>query len=181
MKRLTPCLALLVLSACATTTTTDPWCVPYPVGEETVSLGPVQRLRLVAIGDGGNAWAEKDPDFRPADLAAAIDAATKDRKADAMLVLGDNFYPCGVHTGDVGEAMDIVDKPLFDLGVPMYAVLGNHDYSEGGSKCGKQDRAAVRPQAQIGYRGGTWHMPARNYVLRWPGLVSIVMYDSEPV
>ena len=177
MKSFAPLLALLVASACAT----NPWCVPYPVGNTTVTLDPARSLRLVAIGDAGDAWARKHPDFPPADLAAAISAATKDRQPDAILVLGDNFYPCGVNPTDVAEAMDTVYRPLFDLNVPMYAVLGNHDYSEGGEKCGKHDRAAVRPQAQVDYRGGTWHMPARNYVLRWPGLVSIVMYDSEPV
>jgi tartrate-resistant acid phosphatase type 5 len=184
-------LTLVVCLAVAATADTTPWCNTYTVGNMTVLLPPPPslRLRLVVIGDAGEAWAASQcgkpvcppPPFPPAELAAAIRKATADRAADAILVLGDNIYPCGVTDKTVDVAMKTVYQPLFDLKTPMYALLGNHDYSEGGIKCTEKEHAEVKPQKQVDYKGGTWKMPARNYVLRWPGLATIVMFDSEPI
>lgn len=178
--------ALLFFAAVADTT---PWCNTYEVGSLTVPMPTATSLRLVVIGDAGDAWAASQcgkpvcspPSFTPTQLATAVKTATADRAADAILVLGDNIYPCGVNDRTVGDAMTIVYQQLFNLNVPMYAVLGNHDYSDGGGRCGPAEHAAVMPQDEVTYIGGTWHMPARNYVLHWPGLASIVMVDSEPV
>ncbi|MGB3181753.1 MAG: metallophosphoesterase [Cyclobacteriaceae bacterium] len=49
-----------------------------------------------------------------------------DSKADLVLIGGDFVYK--PDTAVVDEAVSLV-KPLADAGIPVYAVLGNHDYS----------------------------------------------------
>ena len=76
---------------------------------------------------------------------------------DAILLTGDNFYPCGVKSVD--DPRWSLVRPLTRVGVPIFPVLGNHDY------CGK----AV-PESQILATGAVpyWRFPAPQYALRTP-------------
>ena len=55
----------------------------------------------------------------------------RDKPLDAIILPGDNIYPCGVKSVD--DPRWSVLQPLIDLGLPLFPVLGNHDY------CGSPD------------------------------------------
>ena len=51
-------------------------------------------------------------------------------KQDAVVVLGDNFYPSGLssmHDMQI-EKFNNAFKPLIKKEIPIYSILGNHDY-----------------------------------------------------
>ncbi len=87
---------------------------------------------------------------------------------DAILLTGDNFYPCGV-TSERDERWSLV-RGVTAVGVPVFPVLGNHDF------CGKAD-----PDAQIRATGivPNWRFPARQYLLR-AGVADFVFLDTTP-
>ena len=109
-------------------------------------------LRLALVGDAG---------LQTVTIASAL---TKSKPYDAILLLGDNFYPCGVRSA-TDSKWHVMDG-LSQLDIPIYAVLGNHDY------CGK-------PDVQVNANVPNWHMPAREYVLRSP-LADFAMLDTTP-
>jgi len=109
-------------------------------------------LRLAVVGDAG---------LQTNTIASAI---TKSKPYDAIVFVGDNFYPCGVRSA-TDPKWHVLDA-LTQLDIPIYAVLGNHDY------CGK-------PDAQVNANVPNWHMPAREYVLRSP-LADFAMLDTTP-
>ncbi|HEX7151388.1 MAG TPA: metallophosphoesterase [Thermoanaerobaculia bacterium] len=176
-------LLLFVVTACASSSSDPqskggdaPLCKRFVFTTAAPEVHPPrERLRLAVIGDAGDAAERANPEVKPRELAEAI---ASQGSFDAILVLGDNFYPCGISRADADAKFVTVYGALFELGIPLYPVLGNHDYGDGSSKC---NSAVVEPDAQVEYRGGTWRMPARNYVVRWPGLATIAMLDTEPV
>ena len=109
-------------------------------------------LRLAIVGDTG---------LQTNTIASAI---TRSKPYDAIILLGDNFYPCGVRSA-TDPKWHVVDA-LAHLDIPIYAVLGNHDY------CGK-------PDVQVNANVPNWHMPARDYVLR-SSLADFAMLDTTP-
>jgi len=123
-----------------------------------VSLAPRNGvLRLAVTGDTGNG----------ADAVAAGIARVHARQPiDAILLTGDNFYPCGVTSAD--DARWSLVTPLTRIGVPVFPVLGNHDF------CGKAD-----PNAQIGAPIANWIFPAREYVVR-AGIADFAFVDTHP-
>jgi tartrate-resistant acid phosphatase type 5 len=114
-----------------------------------ISLTPrTATLRLAVAGDTGKGTEV---------LARAIARVHAQAPLDAILLTGDNFYPCGVTSVD--DPRWSLVRPLTRIGVPLFPVLGNHDY------CGK----AV-PEAQI-HASATiphWRFPAPQYALRTP-------------
>lgn len=105
-------------------------------------------LRLAVAGDTGKGTET---------LAKAIARVHKQAPLDAILLTGDNFYPCGVKAVD--DPRWSLARPLTRIGIPIFPVLGNHDY------CGK----AV-PETQIQATGTIphWRFPAPQYALRTP-------------
>jgi acid phosphatase len=105
-------------------------------------------LRLAVTGDTGKG-AET--------VARGIARVHAAAPVDAIVLTGDNFYPCGVISVD--DPRWSLARPLMNLGVPVFPVLGNHDY------CGK----AV-PEAQIHATGSIphWQFPAPQYALHTP-------------
>jgi len=104
-------------------------------------------------------------------------------KIDAILLVGDNFYPCGV-TSVSDPQWTKITQHFGPTNLPIYAILGNHDYGDqqqrGGVDywmCGHPD-----PQAEVAATGkmGKWKMPGRNYTLHSP-LADFVMIDSQPI
>ncbi|GJL81856.1 MAG: hypothetical protein DHS20C01_14900 [marine bacterium B5-7] len=125
------------------------------------------RLRLFLLGDTGTG--EK----MQLKVASAMEARCRTHGVDAIVMLGDNFYPKGV--------VSVVDsqwqEKIFDIyngpclgAVPIYAVLGNHDYLSS-------------PSAQInaGSRYPRWNMPARYYTRTFGNVLSLVAIDTEYV
>ena len=115
-------------------------------------------LRFAVAGDTGSG-AEA--------VSKGIARVHAEAPLDAILLTGDNFYPCGVATPD--DPRWSLAAPLSRVGIPVFPVLGNHDY------CGKAD-----PDAQIGAPLDHWRFPARQYALRTP-LADFAFVDTTPL
>jgi hypothetical protein len=117
-------------------------------------------LRIAVTGDTGEGA------DRVAKGIAKVHAATP---LAAILLTGDNFYPCG--PASERDPRWKLATPLTRIGVPVFPVLGNHDY------CGKAD-----PDAQIRATGviANWRFPARQYVVR-AGVADLAFVDTTPV
>ena len=112
-----------------------------------ITLAPRDAvLRLAVTGDTGKG-AES--------VAKGIARVHAAAPFDAILLAGDTFYPCGV-TSENDSRWRLV-TPLTRIGVPVFPVLGNHDY------CGKSD-----PDAQVRATDviENWRLPGRQFVLR---------------
>ena len=140
--------------------------MPGPVLLISLTLAAVlelshgQTLRIAVAGDTGSG-AEA--------VARGIAAVHAAEPLDAIILTGDNFYPCGVQTED--DPRWGLLAPLTRIGIPVYPVLGNHD------SCGKSD-----PEAQIRATGvvPNWHLPARQYQLRTP-VADFAFLDTTPL
>jgi acid phosphatase len=116
-------------------------------------------LRIAVTGDTGGG-AET--------VAIAIGRVHAENPLDAIVLVGDNFYPCGVMS--VGDARWKLVQPLTRIGIPIFPVLGNHD------RCGNAD-----PDAQTRATGTipNWRFPAREYAVRSP-LADFAFLDTTP-
>src|ERR1051325_5052975 len=114
-------------------------------------------LRIAVVGDVGDGASTVEAGIARVHVAAPL---------DAVIIPGDNFYPCSVTS--VTDARWSIITPLTTLGVPLYPVLGNHDY------CGKPD-AQVQATGTVPH----WRMPARSYVVR-NELADFAMLDTTP-
>ena len=169
-------LFTIVMATAAVAAAAPPICVPYPISANVQTLGTKQAVTLVVIGDTGNDAAPEHGGLHIKDLAKAI--SDSGVKPDAVLLVGDNFYECGVSSAS--DPHFAMYAPLMQLGVPMFVVLGNHDYGDAGSG---SHCTNANPQAEVDHRDatGNWRLVDRNYVLRWPGLADIAVYDTTPV
>ena len=114
-------------------------------------------LRLAVTGDTGEG----------ADAVAAGIAKVHAQKSfDAIVLTGDNFYPCGVKSAE--DPRWSLVTALTRIGVPVLPVLGNHD------SCGKAD-----PDAQILAPIPNWQFPAREYAVRG-GVADFAFIDTNP-
>jgi predicted MPP superfamily phosphohydrolase len=131
-------------------------------------------LRLIAAGDGG-----EGPEERGSHLAQTIAAMRKIEDADAILLLGDNIYRCGVESMSDPNWQRVI-APLFAVGVPIYPVLGNHDW---GSKSEIGCRIS-NPLAQVQKTGAPafdlWRFPARSYIVQ-TDVAELIFFDSSPI
>jgi predicted phosphodiesterase len=140
----------------------------------TVQLPHHQTLRFIVTGDAGSTHSQ---------LREGMLAVTKQMPIDGILLVGDNFYPCGVTSVDDPQWTKITQH-FGPTHLPIYPVLGNHDYGDqqqrGGPDywtCGHPD-----PQAEVAATGAVakWTMPARNYLLH-SQLADFVMIDTQPL
>ncbi|MBV8545269.1 MAG: metallophosphoesterase [Acidobacteria bacterium] len=161
MRRSLPFLFFLVAASCI-------------AASPVIELPHHQTLRFIVTGDAGSTHSQ---------LREGMLAVMKQTPIDAILLVGDNFYPCGV-TGVGDPQWTKITQHFGPTKLPIYAVLGNHDYGDqqehGGPDyvtCGHPD-----PQAEVNATGkmGKWKMPARNYTLH-SRLVDFVMVDTQPV
>ena len=131
------------------------------------------HLRLLIIGDAGATHSA----LRPGMLRVH-----QQNPIDAILLIGDNFYPCGISGLDDPQWTKITQH-FGPLQVPIYAILGNHDYGDPQEHnhelvtCVPTD-----PEAELeeGDRFPAWQFPARSYALQSP-LVDIIMIDTQPI
>lgn len=114
-------------------------------------------LRFAVVGDAGDGAAA---------VARGISRVHTAKPLDAILLPGDNIYPCGVKSAD--DPKWSVLQPLIALQIPLFPVLGNHDY------CGDPDA-----QIAASERFPEWRFPAREYVLRG-GVADFAMIDTTP-
>lgn len=115
-------------------------------------------IRIAVAGDTGSG-AET--------VAKAIARVHASNPLDAIILTGDTFYPCGVLS--VGDVRWKLVQPLTRIGIPIFPVLGNHDY------CGQSD-----PEAQPRATGTVpnWRFPAREYEVRSP-LADFAFLDTS--
>ncbi|HEY0143674.1 MAG TPA: metallophosphoesterase [Thermoanaerobaculia bacterium] len=111
-------------------------------------------LRIAVAGDTGSGSEA---------VAKGIARVHRATPLDAILLTGDNFYPCSPRSVD-DERWSLV-RPLVAVGPPLFPVLGNHDHCGGG------------PEPQL--RWPHWRLPARQYALRSP-LADFAMLDTTP-
>jgi hypothetical protein len=150
-------------------------------------------LSLFALGDTG------DPPRRferalqqQVRVARALAAEAQRRPADALVLLGDNFYPDGLHADEVeARVRSNLAEPycaFLDLSaplgsrvavpcsdpvrpIPLYAVLGNHDVETEDSPRLQQE---VVPQYVA-----NWHLWRDPQEVELPHGVSLVLYDPR--
>jgi tartrate-resistant acid phosphatase type 5 len=141
--------------------------LPLPAHGETV--------RLIITGDAGASHSR---------LRAGILALQKEKPIDGIVLVGDNFYPCGVGSVDDPQWTKITEH-FGPAQVPIFAILGNHDFGnpDPDGKLPPLCAAAVsNPSAQVEAtaRIPEWHLPARSYRLRGV-FADFFMVDTEPV
>lgn len=124
-----------------------------------VALSPrAGVLRIAVVGDTG------EGSDRVARGIAKLHTRTP---LDAIVITGDAFYPCGPKSA-TDPQWDRV-RALSKVGVPLFPVLGNHDF------CGKSV-----PGAQIGATTVPhWQFPARQYVVD-SKIAELLMLDTTP-
>ena len=134
-----------------------------------------QSIRLLITGDAGATHSKLRP---------GILAVQKQQPIDAIVLTGDNFYPCGVSSVDDPQWSKISEH-FGPAEVPIFPVLGNHDYGDPGvdrQKSALCATFATDPQAEIQESGPVkgWSFPSENYVVstEWSDLL---MIDTEPV
>jgi acid phosphatase len=115
-------------------------------------------LRIAVVGDTGEGSDR---------VARGIAALHAKNPLDAVIITGDAFYPCGP-AGKTDPQWGRV-RALSQIGIPIFPVLGNHDF------CGKSV-----PDVQIGTAPvAHWQFPARQYVVD-ARLAELLMLDTTP-
>ncbi len=123
------------------------------------------KLRIFVLGDTGTGQQDQK------DVAAAMEKRCNEAGVDALFFLGDNIYHTGVTDVDDPEwdekLWNIYSSPCL-RSVPIYPVLGNHDYRDS-------------PAAQIEYslKNSRWRMPNRFYSVEFGYLLKLVAFDSQ--
>lgn len=125
---------------------------PPPVFQAETRLGtsttPHRRVRVLAFGDFGNGSKDQKR------VAAAMRRFSGQERFDLGLTTGDNFYNAGLSRPDDPRWKSEWEALYPRLRVPIYAVLGNHDWGHPDS-----------PAAELIYalNSRSWRMPAPYY------------------
>jgi acid phosphatase len=144
-----------------------------PLSAAVVDLAHQPVLRFVVTGDTGGTHSE---------LREGIVAVSERVHVDGIILVGDNFYPCGI-SGLADPQWTKITAHFGPAHLPIYPILGNHDYGDqqeragGYSTWGHPDSGA---ELQATGRIPLWRFPARNYLLRSP-LADFVMLDTQPI
>jgi tartrate-resistant acid phosphatase type 5 len=156
---------------------------PRPASLNDPALAAKGRLHLLVVGDTGTGTAEQRH------VADAMARTCAEEPCNAVLMLGDNFYPYGVSSvadpgwNDKFEA--VYAAPLFD-DLRFYVVLGNHDYgaSSFGSKAAQLAYSKL-PVARCGAgacdgarQSAKWTMPSAYYEANL-GVVHLFALDTQ--
>ncbi|MCP3982864.1 MAG: hypothetical protein GY723_00655 [bacterium] len=159
------------------------------------AVGP---LSLLVLGDTGQPIGGGLPALRPQrQVARAVVAEDERAEVHGLVLLGDNFYPDGLEEDDMKDRMrSNVVAPYChflrftsrgrgsledDCGVaearrhpvPLYAVLGNHDY-------GERESPMLQKEVVPAYIE-SWRMPDQVDVHELPGGVSLIAFQSMPL
>lgn len=143
----------------------------------TEAAPPVRgdRVRFLALGDAGEG---NIPQYRVALAMRDHCAAKADARGpgcDFVAYLGDNFYPRGVWGPDDPLWDTKWADPYRELGLPFYAILGNHDYGDP-----PLDRDRARAQLKAAERIDGFTMPAPWYAFD-AGPARFVALDTHAV
>ena len=92
-----------------------------------------------------------------------INIKSKINNEDIMVLLGDNFYDCGVESKNDKKWDKFLE--FFTFNNTIYSILGNHDYQS-------------NPIAQIQYKKNNWTMPNFYYYLGFNNDTQIWFLDT---
>ncbi len=169
------------------------------VALRTAPPGPrTAQLSLLAVGDTGQPIGGPLAALRPQyQVARALAAEDVRAEVDGVVLLGDNFYPDGLEEDELKDRLrvnivspycrfleftsrgrgSLADQCGVDPDqrhpVPLYAVLGNHDY-------GERESPMLQKEVVETYLKG-WTMPDRVGVYDLPGGVSLILLQSMPI
>lgn len=148
----------------------EPWAPPAVPSSRSVE--PVdEQVNLLLLGDWGDASrAQKAVADEMANCARHLD-----RRCDAVLMLGDNFYKPVTGVDDPAWQSTFEQMYRSDwLAMPFYALLGNHDY--------KNDQDTIQLEYARQHGQSRFKMPSRWYRLDLPArdpIVTVLMLDSN--
>jgi DNA repair exonuclease SbcCD nuclease subunit len=133
--------------------------MPAPHHSVTVRTQDPSILRAVLVGDIGHRGAHHEQ------VARSVRTICAQRGCDLILVPGDNLYPRGVQAGDE-ERLEAVLAPYDAVEVPIFMVLGNHDWGHG------FDAKAAQRQLEVASKHENWILPSFDHEVRaGPGMV----------
>lgn len=144
LRRLGALLILIAVSAALA------WWWHIPHGPWLVHKKPLAGQRVCVIGDAG--WGNQP--------ALAVGQAIVELHCDQVRYQGDLVYPDGINGPDdplIQERFLPPLQPALDAGIPVYLVLGNHDW--------KQDGEAW---LEVARRHPLIHLPHFYYFEQWP-------------
>ena len=132
-------------------------------------------VRLLITGDAGATHSH---------LRAGILAVQRLQPIDAIVLVGDNIYQCGVSSTNDPQWSKITEH-FGPAQVPIFPVLGNHDYGDPDAQRRKSAQCAqfaTDPMAEIHATGvvPNWIFPYENYVVTTQ-FSDLLMIDTEPV
>lgn len=142
-----------------------------PVNSDLKKYEVKDALNFLVVGDWG-----RNGEFHQKPVANQMNIASKTIGADFVVSVGDNFYPNGVMSVQDPQWKQSYEEiySQYDLNLPWYVALGNHDYYG-------------NYQAQIDYSkiSRRWYMPSTYYsaTLKLPekkGKVLLVVIDTNP-
>lgn len=141
--------------------------IPGPIPKiASPRIAPLPRgtpsLKFLVFGDwgGGGSW-RTGSNYRQRQVATGMASVIKrkDRGANFVIGVGDNFYPSGVE-GISDRAWRTTFEEVYDpqrFPMTFYMILGNHDY-------GKDPMAQVKyHQLKNKTATGRWYMPDQYY------------------
>ncbi len=140
---------------------------------------PPETVRFLAFGDAGSGGGAQ---YAVATAMADVCAA---RGCDFAVVLGDNFYPDGVHSARDLQFETKFEEPYEALKIPFFVVLGNHDNGEDGAhnRYGDYQVEYAQRDDRVSDR---FRMPARYYQFSAPlqgaaAYIDFFAIDSTPL
>ena len=157
--------------------------VPVPLKRELDVAPDEPRIRILVIGDVGvrdGGWSGTS-DLARRRVAARARTVCSENRCDLAVLLGDNLYDKGIRKrqqAEDEEALErIVRSFLADPEMPVYLVLGNHDWGPRLPRHSTADR-------QLRWVGATTEPDIRGnahfYDLR-AGPVALWVLDSDPL
>lgn len=129
---------------------------------------PETYIKFFSFGDWGTG------DSNQQAVADAVSTFCKNNSCDFGLLLGDNFYNTGVADTSDPQWQSKYQNVYHSLNLPLYALLGNHDWD-----------SPANPQAEIDYSSldPTWKMPAAYYSQVFPSsdnpLLQLIIINSN--
>lgn len=139
--------------------------------------GP-QPVRFVMLGDTG------EGNTTQAEVAVAIkNVCDSAGGCDFAMLLGDNIYDDGVSGVDDPQWQEKFEIPYRDLRMPIYAVLGNHDYGgqlliDAPGVGNEWDKGPI--EVEYTDHSEKWEMPDTHYTLQ-VGNVGIIALDTNSI
>lgn len=143
--RLISCTLLLLAASAALA-----WWWHIPFGPWLAHAKPLAGQRICVIGDAG--WGNRS--------AQAVGAAMVALECDQIRYLGDLVYPDGISGPNdllIEERFMPTLRPALAAGIPVYLVLGNHDWKQNGDAW-----------LEVARRHPLIHMPHFYYFETWP-------------